>query len=156
MFLAPGLILQSGLGLLDADNRGTEVISSISANTNTNIIAMADLFEDKLQNAKAKLNQLNAGKGFPEIKQSNIYQGSKAYLKLLENKDVDAVLISSPAYTHPAFMEAAVAAGKHVYCEKPVAPDVEGCKKVQQVGEKPKWETERCYRFSNSLCNTLC
>src|SRR5882724_12035947 len=73
--------------------------------------------------------------GFPEIESSKIFQGSKAYLKLLENKDVDAVLISSPAYTHPWFLEAAVAAGKHVYCEKPVAPDVAGCKKVQQIGE---------------------
>jgi myo-inositol 2-dehydrogenase/D-chiro-inositol 1-dehydrogenase len=123
------------IGIIGCGQRGTEVISSVSANTNTNIIAMADLFEDKLQDAKPKLNKLNAVKGFPEIKQSNIHQGSKAYLKLLENKDVDAVLISSPAYTHPGFMEAAVDAGKHVYCEKPVAPDVEGCKKVQQVGE---------------------
>ena len=136
MFLAPGLILQSGLGLLDAETGVLRLSPLYLANTNTNIIAMADLFEDKLQNAKPKLNQLNAGKGFPEIKQSNIYQGSKAYLKLLENKDVDAVLISSPAYTHPRVFGSGSCCRKHVYCEKPVAPDVEGCKKVQQVGEK--------------------
>src|SRR5882672_2243549 len=124
------------LGLIGCGNRGTAVISSISANTNTNIIAMADLFDDKLQTAGPKLNQLNATKGFPEIKQSNIYQGSKAYMKLLENKDVDAVLISSPAYSHVDFLEAAVAAGKHVYCEKPVATDVDGCRRVVAVGEK--------------------
>jgi predicted dehydrogenase len=124
------------VGIIGCGQRGTAVISSMSANTNINIIAIADLFEDQLKNAAVKLNQLNAAKGFPEIKQSNVYQGSKAYLRLLDNKDVDAVLISAPAYTHPLFMEAAVAAGKHVYCEKPVAPDVAGCKKVQQVGEK--------------------
>ena len=49
---------------------------------------------------------------------------------------MDAVLISSPAYTHAEFLEAAVAAGKHVYCEKPVATDVAGCKRVEQLGEK--------------------
>jgi myo-inositol 2-dehydrogenase/D-chiro-inositol 1-dehydrogenase len=140
--LKPGIVFGSRansairIGIIGCGQRGTAVISSMSANTNITIIAMADLFEDQLQTAAVKLNQCNAGKGFPGIKQSNIYQGSKAYLKLLENKDVDAVLISSPAYTHPAFLEAAVAAGKHAYCEKPVAPDVEGCKKVQQVGEK--------------------
>jgi myo-inositol 2-dehydrogenase/D-chiro-inositol 1-dehydrogenase len=140
--LKPGIVFGSGansairVGIIGCGQRGTAVISSMSANTNINIIAMADLFEDQLQNAAVTLNQLNAGKGFPEIKQSNIYQGSKAYLNLLENKDVDAVLISAPAYTHPGFLEAAVAAGKHVYCEKPVSPDVAGCKKVQQVGEK--------------------
>ena len=124
------------VGVIGCGQRGTAVISSMSANTNINIIAIADLFEDQLRNAAVKLNQLNAAKGFPGIKQSNVYQGSKAYLRLLENKDVDAVLISAPAYTHPVFMEAALAAGKHVYCEKPVALDVVGCKKVQQVGEK--------------------
>ena len=121
------------LGIIGCGNRGTAVISSMSANTNVNIIAMADLFDDKLQTARPKLNQLNATKGFPEIKQSNIYQGSKAYLKLLENKDVDAVLISSPAYSHVEFLEAAVAAGKHVYCEKPAATDVDGCRREINV-----------------------
>lgn len=66
----------------------------MSQHTNVNIIAMADLFEDKLQKAKAVLNGLNAGKGFPEIHKSNIYQGSTDYLQLLQNKNVDAVLIS--------------------------------------------------------------
>ncbi|MEJ7588300.1 MAG: Gfo/Idh/MocA family oxidoreductase [Ferruginibacter sp.] len=140
--LKPGIVFGSRansairVGIIGCGNRGTAVISSMSANTNTNIIAMADLFEDKLQSAAGKLNQLNAGKNFPGINKSNIYQGSDAYLRLLDNKDVDAVLISSPAYTHPGFMEAAVAAGKHVYCEKPVSPDAAGCKKVQAVGEK--------------------
>jgi myo-inositol 2-dehydrogenase / D-chiro-inositol 1-dehydrogenase len=124
------------VGIVGCGNRGTAVISSMSANTPTNIIAMADLFEDKLQAGRIKYNQLNSAKGYPEIKQSNIYRGSNAYLQLCGNKDVDAVLISTPAYAHPTIMEAAVAAGKHVYCEKPVAQDVEGCKRVQRVGEK--------------------
>jgi predicted dehydrogenase len=124
------------MGIIGCGNRGTAVISSIVRDTHTNIVAMADLFEDKLQAATPKFNRLNADKNFPEIPQQNMYHGSKAYLQLLENKDVDAVLISSPAYTHPWFLEAAVDAGKHVYCEKPVAPDVAGCKKVLQIGEK--------------------
>jgi myo-inositol 2-dehydrogenase/D-chiro-inositol 1-dehydrogenase len=124
------------MGVIGCGNRGTAVISSISANTNSNIIAIADIFADKLKTATPAFNQLNAAKNFPALKASNIYQGSKAYLRLLENKDVDAVLISSPAYSHVEFLEAAVAAGKHVYCEKPAATDVDGCKRVIQVGEK--------------------
>ncbi len=124
------------VGIIGCGNRGTAVISSMSANTNTNIIAMADLFEDKLKTAKEILDKLNTGKNFPAINNSNIYKGSKAYIRLLENKDVDAVLISTPAYAHAEILEAAVAAGKHAYCEKPVAPDVAGCKKIIQVGEK--------------------
>jgi myo-inositol 2-dehydrogenase / D-chiro-inositol 1-dehydrogenase len=123
------------IGIIGCGNRGTAVISSFSKNTNVNIIAAADLFDDKLKTISPKLNDLNKAKGFPDVPAANIFQGSKAYQRLVQLKDVDAVLISSPAYTHPPFMEAAVAAGKHVYCEKPVAPDVAGCKRVQKVGE---------------------
>lgn len=122
------------LGIIGCGDRGTAVISSMSKHTDINIVAMADLLGDKLQNAKGTLDRLNSERGYPAIQKGSMYQGSRAYLQLLENKDVDAVLISSPAYTHPDFMEAAVAAGKHVYCEKPVAPDVDGCKRVERVG----------------------
>ncbi|MEX2566412.1 MAG: Gfo/Idh/MocA family oxidoreductase [Cyclobacteriaceae bacterium] len=122
------------VGIIGCGNRGTSVITAMSKHTNINIVAMADLFEDQLNVAKEKLDKLNQEKGFSEIDKSNIYQGSKAYLALLNNKAVDAVLISSPAYTHPEFVEAAVAAGKHIYCEKPVALDVEGCKRVEAAG----------------------
>lgn len=123
------------VGIIGCGNRGGAVIASMSKHTNTHIIAAADLFEDKLNTLVPELNKLNAAKGFAAINSSNSFKGSKAYQKLVESKDVDAVLISSPAYTHPTFMEAAVAAGKHVYCEKPVATDVAGCKRIQKVGE---------------------
>ncbi len=124
------------MGIIGCGNRGTSVISSMSKNTNISIVAMADIFDYQLQGALQKFNMLNTEKGLPEIQQSNIYQGSKAYLKLLENREVDAVLISSPCYTHPLFLTAAVAAGKHVYCEKPAAIDVHGCEEIESLGKK--------------------
>lgn len=124
------------MGIIGCGNRGTSVISSMSKNTNISIVAMADIFDYQLQSALQKFNMLNTEKGLPEIQQSNIYQGSKAYLKLLENREVDAVLISSPCYTHPLFLTAAVAAGKHVYCEKPAAIDVHGCEEIESLGKK--------------------
>lgn len=142
IILKPGIVFGSKanaairVGIIGCGNRGTAVISSMSKHANINIIAMADLFQDKLDTITPKLNQLNAAKGFPAIAGVNIFQGSKAYLKLLALKDVDAVLISSPAYTHPTFLEAAVAANKHAYCEKPVATDAAGCKRIQELGEK--------------------
>lgn len=124
------------VGVIGCGNRGTAVITSMSQNTDTNIIAIADLFEDKLQKAENTFNQLNAAKNFPALKKTNIYKGSKAFMRLLENKDVDAVLISTPAYAHVDIFEAAVNAGKHVYCEKPIAPDVDGCRRAEEIGEK--------------------
>ena len=121
------------LGIIGCGGRGTAVISSMSKNANVNIIAMADIFEDKLKEKLPVYNELNAAKGLPAINSSNMYQGSKAFEKLLNNKDVDAVLISSPCYTHPEFLEAAIQAGKHVYCEKPVGLDVAGVKRAQNA-----------------------
>jgi len=122
------------MGLIGCGGRGTGVITSMSDHTNINIIAMADLFEDKLEKAKKILDEQNVKKGFQKVIKANTYLGSKSYLKLLENKDIDAVQISSPAYTHAEFLEAAAMAGKHIYCEKPVSPDVAGCQKVERVG----------------------
>lgn len=140
--LKPGIAFSSTrnsaiqVGIIGCGSRGTEVISAMSRSTNINILAMADLFEDKLKDGAVRLNKLNAAKGFPEITKANMYQGSRAYLQLMANKEVDAVLISAPCYTHPQFLEASIAAGKHTYCEKPVAVDVEGCKRIEQAGSK--------------------
>lgn len=140
--LKPGIAFSSSrnsaiqVGIIGCGSRGTEVISAMSRSTNVNIIAMADLFEDKLREGKIRLDKLNAARGFAEIKSPNIYRGSDAYRQLLANKDIQAVLISSPCYTHPEFLEAAIAAGKHVYCEKPVAVDVSGCRRIEKAGEK--------------------
>ncbi|MBS3775572.1 MAG: Gfo/Idh/MocA family oxidoreductase [Bacteroidales bacterium] len=124
------------LGIIGCGGRGTAVLSSMAEHTDINIIAMADLFEDQLQKKKGTFDQLNSDNGFPKISRSNMYQGSEAWKKLLDNQEVDAVLISTPAYVHADYMEAAVHAGKHVYCEKPVAPDVAGCKQVERVGAR--------------------
>ena len=124
------------VGIIGCGSRGTAVLESMSQHTNTSIVAMADLFQDQLDTAAVTFNKLNAAKKFPAINKANIYRGSKAYQRLIENKDVDAVLISSPGYTHAEFLEAAVAAGKHVYCEKPVATDVAGCARIVKAGEK--------------------
>lgn len=122
------------MGIIGCGGRGTTVIRSMSEHTNINIIAMADLFTDKLETAKKLLDEQNKKKGFPAIAGANTYTGSKCYQQLLANKDVDAVLISSPAYTHADYFEAAAHAGKHIYCEKPAAPDVAGCRKVEHIG----------------------
>lgn len=123
------------VGIIGCGNRGTSVISAMAKYTGIQLVAMADLFADKLGEAKPKLDALNADNGFSAIPASNVYQGSNAYLKLLENRDVDAVLISSPAYTHPSFVVAAIEAEKHFYCEKPAAMDVVGCKQISAAAK---------------------
>ena len=126
------------VGIIGCGNRGTAVITDMVNHTNAQIIAMGDLFGYQLDKAKPRFDKLNKANGGVAISSSKVYQGSQAYLEVINDPDVDAVLVSAPAYTHPIFLPAAVDAGKHVYSEKPASPDVEGCKKIIQAGERAK------------------
>lgn len=55
------------------------------------------------------------------------YQG---YAHCLENPRVEAVYIATPNSTHAEFAVRAAAAGKHVLCEKPMAPSVVECRRM--------------------------
>ena len=56
--------------------------------------------------------------------------------KLIERDDIDAVCISTPQFTHCQIAVAAFGAGKHVYCEKPLALTVAECTKMIEAGKK--------------------
>lgn len=62
------------------------------------------------------------------------------YRKILERKDIDAVVIASPTNTHPEIIRASAAAGKHIFCEKPLALTIEDCDQataaVKEAGVK--------------------
>ncbi len=118
------------IGLIGCGNRATGILGSMAENNNIRITALADLFEDKLQEGIVFTNGLNQKRGYAPVGKTNIYSGHDAYLRLLENKDVDAVIIASPGYSHPKMLEDTVAAGKHVYCEKPMAVDADGCQQI--------------------------
>ena len=49
------------------------------------------------------------------------------YRRLLEQKDIEAVVIASSTYTHVEIVKAAAAAGKQIFCEKPLAMTLQGC-----------------------------
>ena len=61
---------------------------------------------------------------------------SKDYMDIINNKDVDAVLVCSPTPTHAEITIAALKAGKHVFCEKPVHTSIDCIKEVQKVAEE--------------------
>lgn len=61
------------------------------------------------------------------------------YRKLLENKDIDAVIIATPNHTHTFLAIAAMQAGKHVFVEKPVSHNMwEGRKLVEHAAKHPE------------------
>lgn len=124
------------VGLIGCGGRGSAVSMSLASNTTARVVALADVFEDQLEAAKRRFDKLAESKGYAGVDRPQMFRGPKAYQQLVASKEVDAVVVASPAYYHPEHLEAAVAAGKHVYLEKPVAVDVRGCKRVMRAGEK--------------------
>ena len=122
------------VGLLGCGGRGSNHVETILKNTDARVIAVADMFQDRAEAAKQHVDKLSAAKGHAGIEKAFI--GPKAYQQIAESKDVDAVVIATPPYYHVEHLGAVVAAGKHVYCEKPVAVDVPGAKRVLEIGQR--------------------
>src|SRR5438067_3679812 len=142
MLIKPGLVRGTAansavrVGLLGCGGRGTEDASNLVDTGNARVVALADMFQDQLDNAKKHFDDMQQGKGYAAIDSSQIFVGPKAYQQMAASKEVDAVVIASPPYYHPQHLEAIVASGKHVYLEKPVAVDDPGALKVIEIGKR--------------------
>lgn len=124
------------LGLLGCGGRGMADATSLISNGPARVVALADMFDDQLQAVKKRLDKVAEAKGRAGINASLLFRGPKAFQQMAECPEVDAIVVATPPYYHPEHFEAAVAGGKHVYLEKPVAVDVRGCQRVIRAGKK--------------------
>lgn len=124
------------VGLLGCGGRGTADATSMMTNAGARVTALADLFDDQLERARQHFDELVAQQGVAGIDAGQIFRGPHAFEEIARSREVDAVVIATPPYFHPQHLEAAIAAGKHVYCEKPVAVDVPGTRRVLEAGKK--------------------
>jgi len=89
------------------------------------------------------------------IDQDNCFTGFDAFEKLVALPDINYVILATPPGFRPAHLRAAIAAGKHVFMEKPVAVDAPGIRSVIESGEMAKQKglaivagTQRRHEFS--------
>jgi predicted dehydrogenase len=124
------------LGLLGCGARGTHVATSFSQNTVAQVAALADLFPSQLETGRAHFNAVNARLGRQPIDAKLLFHGPHAFEQLAGCADVDLIQISTPPFFHVGHLEAAVAAGKHVYCEKPVGIDVKQARQALEIAKR--------------------
>ena len=126
------------MALLGCGNRGTHVATSFSQNTVAQVVALADLFQSQLDIGHVHFNEVNAGLGRTAIDSKLLFRGPHAFEQLATSPDVDMIQISTPPFFHVQHLEAAVAAGKHVYCEKPMGIDVKQTKQALEIAKRVK------------------
>jgi predicted dehydrogenase len=81
-----------------------------------------------------------------EIPDKNIYNYGN-FDTIKDNKDIDVIYVVSPTGLHPEFAIRAAQAGKHVICEKPMAPTVEECTKMIDAAAKAGVTLQIGYRL---------
>jgi predicted dehydrogenase len=123
-------------GLVGCGGRGTQAIQNVLTGTdNVEIVALADVFEDRLEDCLRKSKALK-----PElaarvkVDPEHHFVGFDAYKKVIDSVDI-VMLATYPAY-RPMHFEAAVEAKKHVFCEKPFGTDPVNLRRFMAAAKK--------------------
>ena len=120
------------VGLIGCGGRGNGALAQHVAAGKTlgldiQVVATADWFQDRAERTGKKY-------GVPAAR---CFGGAKGYQKLV-GTDAEIVLMATAPLFRPVHLAACVAAGKHVFIEKPVAVDPPGCRKVVAAGEQAR------------------
>ncbi len=114
-----------GLALIGAGRRGTQVAAAFLAGDQVDLRCVCDVYDAHCQKAAAVLTKTGSAP-----KQVSKHEESLGF------KDVDVVLIAAPDHLHVTLAEAALAAGKHVYLEKPTLHRWEERTRLKAAAEK--------------------
>lgn len=131
------------LGLVGCGGRGTgAAVQALAADARTQITALGDAFPEPLQQSLRLLGENKEYGSRVKVPSDHQFVGLNAYQKVIDS-GVDVVLLTTPPAFRPQHLAAAVRAGKHIFCEKPMATDAPG---VRSVLESARLATEK------SLC----
>ncbi len=116
------------VGLIGCGGRGSGAANNCCSSADgVELVAMGDLFKDHLDNARKNLQ--GSLKDKFKVTDDTAFVGFDAYQKVLAS-DVNLVILATPPGFRPIHFEAAIAAGKNVFMEKPVAVDPVGVRRV--------------------------
>jgi len=124
--LKPATVLGSqansalSVGLIGCGRRGTAISGIFAKNEFAKIAAICDIYDDQIAEASKLFSGARPFKNYHDVLAS----------------DVDAVYIAVPPFLHPEVFEAAVAARKHIFMEKPAGVDAAGCRRVIAAAKK--------------------
>jgi myo-inositol 2-dehydrogenase/D-chiro-inositol 1-dehydrogenase len=130
----------------------------VNAGPGVKLVAMGDLFRDHLEYTRNYLEKL--GRDKIDVPDDRCFVGWDAYEQVVNCKDVDLVILATPPGFRPLHLLAAVAAGKHIFAEKPVAVDAPGVRAVMQACDEAKKKglslvSGLCWRYDTGMRETF-
>src|SRR6266446_173757 len=135
------------VGLIGCGGRGSGAAGqALNADKNVVLTAMGDAFESQLQNSLKSLQKDHGDR--VKVTPETSFVGLDAYQKVI-NSGVDVVLLATPPGFRPMHLKAAISAGKHVFCEKPMATEASG---VRSVLESAKMAKEKNLSLVAGFC----
>jgi predicted dehydrogenase len=146
------------VGLIGCGGRGKgAAINAMRAEENVKLTVLADAFRDQVNQARQDLAPQLGGQF--AVADDHCFAGFDAYQKVMET-DVDVVLLCTPPHFRPAHLKAAIDAGKHVFCEKPVAVDGPGVRSVLATSQQAKQKnlsivSGLCWRYDYGVRETV-
>lgn len=147
------------VGLVGCGGRGTGAASqALKADDLTELAAVADIDQDRITNSLETLRKIQRITDRVKVESSKRFVGLDAYHKVVENSDV--VLLATPPGFRPVHLEACIASGRHVFCEKPVATDAPGLRSVLATVDRAKEKKLSlvagfCWRYNNMIVDTF-
>lgn len=115
------------VGLIGCGARGTGAVENcVKAAPNVKLVALGDVFKDRIESCRDRLKKLGDKMAVPD---AHCFVGFDAYQKVI-GSEVDLVILATPGAFRPVHIQAAVAAGKHIFAETPVAVDATGVRRV--------------------------
>ena len=145
------------VGLVGCGGRGSgAAINAMMADPNVRIVALADLFDESMQSCRRSLEKGHAGQFI--VTDEMCFDGFDGYKTMMEH--VDVVLLAAPPHYRPDHIEAAVDAGKEIFCEKPVATDAVGVRRVAAACKKAEEKglnvvSGLCWRYDRGMIETM-
>lgn len=118
------------IGLVGCGGRGSGAAAqALSTGEDVSLTAMADVFDNRLQSSRKNLQGNKQFGSRVKVPDSACFVGLDGFQQVIDS-GVDVVLLASPPGFRPQHLRAAVEAGKHVFCEKPMATDAPGVRSI--------------------------
>lgn len=109
------------IGIIGLGAWGREILGTLQRKPEADIVALCDTYGVMLRRAAGNVPGATT---------------TDDYKKILENKDVQAVVVATPSHLHRDIVIEALQAGKHVYCEAPIATTIEDAKAIAKAARE--------------------